>query len=66
MIGICKLENEAVQGNGKFDISGVSSSREARESLDTAFRYFKANCKSVSATISTTTKDYLMHVADLQ
>lgn len=66
MIGIYKLENEAVQGNGKFDKSGVSSSREARESLDTAFRYFKANCKSVSATISTTTKDYLMHVADLQ
>jgi ATP-dependent Lon protease len=66
MIGIYKLENEAVQGNGKFDKSGVSSSRDARESLDTAFRYFKANCKSVSATISTTTKDFLMHIADLQ
>ena len=66
MIGIYKLENEAVSGSGKFDKSGVSSNRLTRESLDTAFRYFKANSKNVSATISTTSKDYLMHVADLQ
>lgn len=66
MIGVYKLENQVVSGTGKFDKSGVSSHRGARESLDTAFRYFTANSKSVSNTISTKTKDYLMHVSDMQ
>lgn len=66
MIGVYKLENQAVSGTGKFDKSGVGSSREARESLDTAFRYFTANSKSISNVISTKTKDYLMHISDLQ
>lgn len=66
MIGIYKLENEVVGGTGKFDKSGVGSHRGAKESLDIAFRYFVANSKSVSNNISTKTKDYLMHVSDLQ
>jgi ATP-dependent Lon protease len=66
MIGVYKLENQVVSGTGKFDKSGVGSNREAKESLDTAFRYFTANSKSISNTISTKTKDYLMHISDLQ
>src|SRR5690625_995620 len=66
MLGIYKLENQVVSGTGKYDKSGLGSHRGARESLDTAFRYFSANRKSVSNTISTKTKDYLMHVSDLQ
>lgn len=66
MLGIYKLENEVVSGSGKYDKSGVGSHRGASESLDTAFRYFTANSKSVSNSISIKTKDYLMHVADLQ
>jgi ATP-dependent Lon protease len=66
MIGIYKLENQVISGNGKFEKSGVGSHRGAKESLDTAFRYFTANSKSISNTISTKTKDYLMHISDLQ
>lgn len=66
MIGMYKLENEVVSGTGKFDKSGVSSSREARESLDTAFRFFTSNSNSISHSISTKTKDYVMHLIDLQ
>ena len=66
MIGVYKLENQAVSGTGKFDKSGVGSHRGAKESLDTAFRYFTSNSKSISNTISTKTKDYLMHISDLQ
>ncbi|MEC4203024.1 MULTISPECIES: protease Lon-related BREX system protein BrxL [Bacillus] len=66
MIGIYKLENQVVSGTGKFDKSGVGSNRDAKESLDTAFRFFTANSKSISNTISTKTKDYLMHISDLQ
>jgi ATP-dependent Lon protease len=66
MIGVYKLENQVVSGTGKFDKSGVGSHRDAKESLDTAFRYFTANSKSISNSISTKTKDYLMHISDLQ
>lgn len=66
MIGVYKLENQVVSGTGKFEKSGLGSHRGARESLDTAFRYFTSNSKSISGTISTKTKDYLMHISDLQ
>ena len=66
MIGVYKLENQVVSGSGKFDKSGIAGHRGARESLDTAFRYFTSNSKSISASISTKTKDFLMHIADLQ
>lgn len=66
MIGVYKLENQVVSGTGKFDKSGTGSSRETKESLDTAFRFFTANSKSISSSISTKTKDYLMHITDLQ
>jgi ATP-dependent Lon protease len=66
MIGVFKLENQAVSGTGKFERTGLGSRKEVKEAIDTAYRYFTANCKSVSAGISTKTKDYLMHASDLQ
>lgn len=66
MIGVYKIENQVVYGSGKFEKAGVGSDREAKESLDTAFRYFTANSKNISASISTKTKDFLMHISDLQ
>lgn len=65
MIGVFKLETEMVTGSGKFERTGVGSDRVAKEALDTSFRYLKANSKNISGTISTTTKDYLMHIQDL-
>lgn len=65
MLGVFKLETEMVTGSGKFERTGIGSDREAKEALDTAYRYLKANGKNISGTISTTTKDYLMHMQDL-
>ncbi|MHA0855679.1 protease Lon-related BREX system protein BrxL [Paenibacillus sp. CMAA1364] len=65
MIGVFKLETEMVTGSGKFERTGIGSDREAKESVETAFRYLKANSKNISGSISTTTKDYLMHLQDL-
>ncbi len=65
MLGVYKLETEVVSGNGKFESTGLGSNREAKESMKTAFSYFKANSRGISASISTTTKDYLMHVQDV-
>ena len=66
MIGVFKIENQVVSGTGKFEKSGAGSNRDVKEALDTAFRYFTSNSKSVSSSISTKTKDYLMHISDLQ
>lgn len=66
MIGVFKIETEVVPGSGKFERSGLGSNREAKESINTAFNYFKANKKNISGTISVQNFDYLMHVQDLQ
>lgn len=65
MIGVYKIETEVVSGSGKFERTGLGTCREAKESIETAFRYFKANSRSISASISTTSRDYLMHVQDV-
>lgn len=64
-IGVARIEcslNE--KGSGKFDVTGLSSSKELKESMKTAQNYFKANAKHISQTISLEQKDYLMHVDD--
>jgi ATP-dependent Lon protease len=65
MIGAYKIETQVISGTGKFERTGLGSDREAKESIETAFRYFRANSKNVSGSISVTTKDYLMHVQDI-
>ncbi|MBD5638189.1 protease Lon-related BREX system protein BrxL [Clostridium botulinum] len=65
MIGVYKIETEVVNGSGKFEKTGLGSDREAKESIETAFRFFKANSRNISASISTTQKDYLMHIQDV-
>ncbi len=66
MIGVYKIEVEVVSGKGKFNKSGLNSNRLARENIDMAFNYFKANSKNISNSISTKNYDYLLHVQDLQ
>lgn len=65
MIGVYKIETQVVSGAGKFEKTGLGSDREAKEAIETAFRFFRANSKKISGTITTTTKDYLMHVRDI-
>ncbi|NLJ77694.1 MAG: ATP-dependent Lon protease, partial [Peptococcaceae bacterium] len=66
IIGVFKIETEVVSGSGKFERTGLGSGREARESVNTAFNYFKANKKNISGSISLKQNDFLMHVQDLQ
>jgi len=64
-IGVYKIELQVVPGSGKYERSGLGSSPKAKEAIQTAFNYFKANAKSVSQGISTKEKDYHLHVHDL-
>jgi len=65
MLGVYKLEMQMTAGTGKFEKTGFVSDRYAKEAVDTAYKYLKANARNISGTISTTTKDYLIHIQDL-
>jgi ATP-dependent Lon protease len=66
MIGVFRLESQMMTGNGKFDRTGLGSDREPKEASNTAFNFLKANSKSISGSISTMTKDYIINYQDLQ
>lgn len=65
MMGIYRLETQILPGNGKLTPTGIGSDREAKEAVTTAFNYLKANGASISKSVSTTTKDYIVNYQDL-
>ena len=65
MLGVFKMETQMISGNGKFERTGIGSNSKAKESVDNAYKYLKANSRNISGSISTTTKDYLIHIQDL-
>ncbi|MCD8221785.1 MAG: protease Lon-related BREX system protein BrxL [Clostridiales bacterium] len=66
MVGVYRLETQVLPGNGKFERTGIGTDRDAKEATNTAFNYLKANSNSISGSISTTTKDYIINYQDLQ
>jgi len=65
MIGVFRLETQVLPGTGKFERTGLGSDRDAKEATNTAFNYLKANGKSISNSVSTTSKDYIVNYQDL-
>lgn len=65
-IGCYRLETQMMPGNGKLTCTGIGSGKEPKEATNTAFNYLKANGKSISGNISTTTKDYIINYQDMQ
>lgn len=65
MLGTYKLETQVSAGSGKFTKTGVGTNREAKEAMDTAYKYLKANYKNISASIGITETDYLVDIQDL-
>ena len=65
MVGVYRLETQALPGNGKVERTGLGSDRDAKEATNTAFNYLKAHGHSISNSISTTTKDYIINYQDL-
>ena len=66
MIGAFRLESQMLPGNGKFERTGLASDGKCKEAANTAFNYLKANGRTISGSISTTTKDYIVNYQDLQ
>ena len=66
MIGVFRLESQMLPGNGKLERTGLGYDRDAKEAVNTAFNFLKANGNRISGAIKTTTKDYIIHYQDLQ
>lgn len=66
MIGVFRLETQTLPGNGKFSYSGIGTDREAKEAVNTAYNFLRAQANSISGKISTTTKDYIINYLDMQ
>jgi len=65
MIGAYKIECQMTSGSGKFEKTGLGSDHDAKEAVEIAFNYLKANGHNVSAGIGTLNYNYMMHVQDL-
>ena len=65
MTGVYRLETQMMNGNGKFERTGLGSDREIKEAVDTAYSYLKANRHAISGSISLTEKDYIVNYQDL-
>lgn len=65
-IGLFRLEAESPGGSGKMTVTGIGTDRLTKESINTAFNYFKANRKSISGNINVDSNDFLIHIDDLQ
>lgn len=66
MLGAFRLESQMLPGGGKLTLTGIGSERESKEAANTAFSFLKANGKRISASISTTQRDYIVNYQDLQ
>ena len=65
-LGTYRIEAEVQDGHGSLKISGIGSDHNAKESLSTAFNYFKANRNTIGTSFNVDVNDYMMHIADLQ
>jgi ATP-dependent Lon protease len=64
-LGTFKLETQMTSGNGKFERTGIGADSGAKEAVDSAYKYLKANSGSISQSINLTSKDYIVHIQDL-
>ena len=66
MLGVYRLESQVLPGNGKFEKTGLGSDRDAKEAVNTAYNFLKANGKRISSAIDLSSKDYIINYQDLQ
>ena len=62
MPSLYRMEIQTISGTGKLKASGTI----AREPVNVAFDYFKANAGRISASIHPTEKDFHLHLVEMQ
>lgn len=65
-LGVYRVELQATPGGGRLVRTGAASAAAARDAVNIAFNYFKANSNRVSGSIHPDGSDYLLHLVDVQ
>lgn len=66
MMGLFKFETTMSDGNGKFEVTGLTNGKTVKESVKITQNYFKANHTAISRSISIDSKNYIMQIQDCQ
>lgn len=64
-LSLIKLESQVTAGTGKTSWTGVQSYQKAKEAMNTAFNYLKANFASISQNITPGKRDYIVNATNL-
>lgn len=64
-LSLYKTETQMSIGNGKYNVTGISSNKIASEATKTAYSYLKANAASISNSISLNNHDYVLNIQNL-
>lgn len=65
-LGLYRAELQTTPGSGKLIKTGSAGAAGARDAVNIAFNYFKANSSRVSGSIHPDGSDYLLHLVDIQ
>ena len=66
MIGVFRLESQAVPGSGRLEATGLGTDKTAKEAVSTAANYMKAHAQEISASLTARPRDYVINYQDLQ
>lgn len=64
-LGLYRAELQTTPGSGKLIKTGTAGASGARDAVNIAFNYFKANSSRVSGSIHPDGSDYLLHLVDI-
>lgn len=64
-LGLYRFETQVTPGNGKLDITGMTSNTQSKEQLKVGFEYFKINASRLSASVKPDMHDFHLHVVEM-
>nr|WP_245585316.1 protease Lon-related BREX system protein BrxL [Schleiferilactobacillus shenzhenensis] len=64
-LSLIKLESQMTAGTGKTSWTGVASNQAAKEGMNTAFNYLRANFGSVNQAIAPSRHDYIVNLTNM-
>ena len=65
-MAVYRLENKAVSGDFRLTYEGLGSSRQVKDGIEAAFKYFENNAARVAAGMHAQQREYLLFFNDLQ
>lgn len=65
-LGLYRIELSALEGSGKLVKAGLAAQTKTKDAVTIAFNYFLANGHNLGVGMDSKTKDYHLHLVDMQ